>query len=181
MAEGVPAGADGGRGGGDFRAHLIRYGGDAYHEIVEKAQGCYVFCLDPLDTEAPEGTLAIGNGGAYSANRTLVVYLLGTPIDVEAVALALDQALVCAGATYTPASNFLTATFASDGPHSVAVCLRDRAGNLSEPLTGSVTVVQTPPSAPTVVLSASGGDPGSTTRLTGPTSALTSSAVISSR
>ena len=26
----------------DFRRHLIRYGGDAYPEIVEKAQGCYV-------------------------------------------------------------------------------------------------------------------------------------------
>ena len=44
MAEGEPAraGADQ-QGSGDFRAHLIRYGGDAYHEIVEKAQGCYVF------------------------------------------------------------------------------------------------------------------------------------------
>ncbi|HEY3555790.1 MAG TPA: aspartate aminotransferase family protein [Casimicrobiaceae bacterium] len=27
---------------GDFREHLIRYGGDAYPEIVEKAAGCYV-------------------------------------------------------------------------------------------------------------------------------------------
>ena len=27
----------------DFRDHLIRYGGDAYPEIVEKAQGCYVW------------------------------------------------------------------------------------------------------------------------------------------
>jgi 2,2-dialkylglycine decarboxylase (pyruvate) len=27
----------------DFRAHLVRYGGDAYPEIVEKAQGCYVW------------------------------------------------------------------------------------------------------------------------------------------
>jgi 2,2-dialkylglycine decarboxylase (pyruvate) len=26
-----------------FREHLIRYGGDAYPEIVEKAQGCYVY------------------------------------------------------------------------------------------------------------------------------------------
>lgn len=54
MAEAEPAGAsvkakgeqagDGDRqAGGDFRAHLIRYGGDAYHEVVEKAQGCYVF------------------------------------------------------------------------------------------------------------------------------------------
>ena len=43
MAEGKRAGAQGAAGGGDFRAHLIRYGGDAYHEIVEKAQGCYVF------------------------------------------------------------------------------------------------------------------------------------------
>ena len=29
--------------GADFRTHLIRYGGDAYPEIVEKAQGCYVY------------------------------------------------------------------------------------------------------------------------------------------
>ena len=29
--------------GGDFREHLIRYGGDAYPEIVDKAQGCYVW------------------------------------------------------------------------------------------------------------------------------------------
>jgi len=43
MAEGEPAGADDGQASGDFRAHLIRYGGDAYHEVVEKAQGCYVF------------------------------------------------------------------------------------------------------------------------------------------
>ena len=28
---------------GDFREHLIRYGGDAYPEIVDKAQGCYVW------------------------------------------------------------------------------------------------------------------------------------------
>jgi len=28
--------------GGDFREHLIRYGGDAYPEIVEKAQGSLV-------------------------------------------------------------------------------------------------------------------------------------------
>ena len=28
--------------GGDFREHLIRYGGDAYPEIVEKAQGSWV-------------------------------------------------------------------------------------------------------------------------------------------
>ena len=27
----------------DFRDHLIRYGGDPYPEIVEKAQGCYVW------------------------------------------------------------------------------------------------------------------------------------------
>src|SRR5204862_3990080 len=27
----------------DFRQHLIRYGGDVYAEIVEKAQGCYVW------------------------------------------------------------------------------------------------------------------------------------------
>ena len=27
----------------DFREHLIRYGGDHYPEIVEKAQGCYVW------------------------------------------------------------------------------------------------------------------------------------------
>jgi 2,2-dialkylglycine decarboxylase (pyruvate) len=28
---------------GDFRRNLIRYGGDVYPEIVEKAQGCYVW------------------------------------------------------------------------------------------------------------------------------------------
>ena len=27
----------------DFRENLIRYGGDVYPEIVEKAQGCYVW------------------------------------------------------------------------------------------------------------------------------------------
>jgi len=27
----------------NFREHLIRYGGDVYPEIIEKAQGCYVF------------------------------------------------------------------------------------------------------------------------------------------
>ncbi len=27
----------------DFREHLVRYGGDAYPEIVEKARGCYVW------------------------------------------------------------------------------------------------------------------------------------------
>jgi 2,2-dialkylglycine decarboxylase (pyruvate) len=43
MAEREPAGADGGQASGDFGAHLIRYGGDVYDEIVEKAQGCYVF------------------------------------------------------------------------------------------------------------------------------------------
>ena len=43
MAEGKRARADSIKEGGDFRAHLIRYGGDAYHEVVEKAQGCYVF------------------------------------------------------------------------------------------------------------------------------------------
>ena len=26
----------------DFRQHLVRYGGDPYPEIVEKAEGCYV-------------------------------------------------------------------------------------------------------------------------------------------
>ena len=30
----------------DFRDHLIRYGGDPYPEIVEKAQGCYVWAGD---------------------------------------------------------------------------------------------------------------------------------------
>ena len=30
----------------DFREHLIRYGGDAYTEIIEKAQGCYVWDAD---------------------------------------------------------------------------------------------------------------------------------------
>jgi len=29
--------------GADFREHLIRYGGDAYPEIVDKAKGCYVW------------------------------------------------------------------------------------------------------------------------------------------
>ena len=43
MAERGPAGADDDQASGDFRAHLIRYGGDAYDEVVEKAQGCYVF------------------------------------------------------------------------------------------------------------------------------------------
>src|SRR2546430_1491153 len=27
----------------DFRQNLIRYGGDAYPEIVDRAQGCYVW------------------------------------------------------------------------------------------------------------------------------------------
>ena len=27
----------------EFRANLIRYGGDVYPEIIERAQGCYVF------------------------------------------------------------------------------------------------------------------------------------------
>ena len=27
----------------DFRENLIRYGGDVYPEIVERAQGCYVW------------------------------------------------------------------------------------------------------------------------------------------
>jgi 4-aminobutyrate aminotransferase-like enzyme len=27
----------------EFRRHLIRYGGDDYPQIVEKAQGCYVW------------------------------------------------------------------------------------------------------------------------------------------
>ena len=27
----------------DFRAHLVRYGGDAYPEVIERASGCYVF------------------------------------------------------------------------------------------------------------------------------------------
>ena len=27
----------------DFRAHLIRYGGDPYPHVVEKALGCYVW------------------------------------------------------------------------------------------------------------------------------------------
>ena len=27
----------------EFRRHLIRYGGDTYPEVVEKAQGCYVW------------------------------------------------------------------------------------------------------------------------------------------
>jgi len=30
----------------DFRRHLIRYGGDTYDAIVEKAQGCHVFDAD---------------------------------------------------------------------------------------------------------------------------------------
>ncbi len=42
MAEGEPARTTEEQ-AGDFREHLIRYGGDAYPEIVEKAQGCYVY------------------------------------------------------------------------------------------------------------------------------------------
>jgi len=37
---------DNGTGNEDFRRHLIRYGGDTYGAIVEKAQGCYVFDAD---------------------------------------------------------------------------------------------------------------------------------------
>ena len=29
--------------GSDFREHLIRYGGDVYGEVVEKARGCYIW------------------------------------------------------------------------------------------------------------------------------------------
>jgi 2,2-dialkylglycine decarboxylase (pyruvate) len=45
MAEGEPAPTTGDAdiAADDFREHLIRYGGDAYPEIVEKAQGCYVW------------------------------------------------------------------------------------------------------------------------------------------
>jgi 2,2-dialkylglycine decarboxylase (pyruvate) len=32
--------------GADFREHLIRYGGDMYAAVVEKAQGCYVYDAD---------------------------------------------------------------------------------------------------------------------------------------
>src|SRR6476646_4191170 len=35
--------ADNGTDSEDFRRHLIRYGGDTYGSIVEKAQGCYVW------------------------------------------------------------------------------------------------------------------------------------------
>ena len=38
--------ADNGTDSEDFRRHLIRYGGDTYGSIVEKAQGCYVFDAD---------------------------------------------------------------------------------------------------------------------------------------
>jgi 2,2-dialkylglycine decarboxylase (pyruvate) len=44
MAEGEPAPTTTNeQAGSDFREHLIRYGGDAYPEIVEKALGCYVY------------------------------------------------------------------------------------------------------------------------------------------
>jgi len=36
-------GGEGGGNQGDFRQNLIRYGGDVYPEIVERAQGCYVW------------------------------------------------------------------------------------------------------------------------------------------
>ena len=46
QSHGEPSMADNGTDSEDFREHLIRYGGDTYPAIVEKAQGCYVFDAD---------------------------------------------------------------------------------------------------------------------------------------
>ena len=56
----------------DFRDHLIRYGGDLYPEVIEKAQGCYVWDASGkkvLDFTSGQMCATVGHSHPRGASR----------------------------------------------------------------------------------------------------------------
>ena len=109
-----------------------------------------------LNTLAPgAAALVVGDGSGFATSRTVPLGLVNPSAATANVAIVLDPpaAVDCSAASYAATwPSALSALFGSDGPHTVAVCLRDTAGNTSAaPLTGGVTVDTQTPTASVVI------------------------------
>jgi len=134
-----------------------------------------------LDRQAPaRPVLTLGDGSGWSRAQGGVLSLAIAAQDLPAVAGAavsgLDRSWIANGADCTPggltprafngSEAWTVASPGQDGPKEVAVCVVDRAGNVSPAATATITVDTQPPTAPG--LSLSGGDPAHPTFTTSP-------------
>lgn len=105
-----------------------------------------------VDTSAPQGTVAIDGGAAYTTS-TVVQLTLSAPSDVQQVAFAEGASLDCATASYESFAATKTMSLGGQGARTVTVCFKDGAG-LTASASDGIVVDGAPPSG---TLSIDGG------------------------
>lgn len=106
-----------------------------------------------IDNDAPTGSVAISQG-AYTntANVLLALTYSDALSGVDAVAIA--NGATCTGASFESVSSLRTFTIPStQGSKTVAVCFRDRVGNVTTPYTATTIVDTIEPSTVSLELS----------------------------
>lgn len=107
-----------------------------------------------LDVKPPSGTMRINGGATITNNRTLSVNLTASDITsgVEGVCLK-ETKLSCLPGEFIPFAAQVPFQLqdSPEGKKTVYATLRDRAGKLSKPLKGKITVDTTPPDGTLVI------------------------------
>ena len=92
-----------------------------------------------VDRTAPVASVSVNNGATFSTTTTPTARVTATA-DATSLALTVDTVINCAAATYVAFTTTPTVTLpAIQGVHTVRVCVRDAAGNVSA-VSGDATI-----------------------------------------
>ena len=100
-----------------------------------------------LDTRRPQATFSLAQGAAFTTTTTVSTDFSNVDSDVVSFSRGNGSTLDCAAATYTAfvTGTSFTLTSGNDGSRTVAVCLKDTAGNTTL-FTDAINLDQTNPS-----------------------------------
>ena len=113
-----------------------------------------------LDSKAPEGTLKINNGATHTRYQNVYLNLAATDIGGSGVeSMCISNTTECS--SWKPYQEGIYPDWNliddKDGIKTVYVWYRDNIGNVTSPISATITMDQTPPSKGTIVIN--GGDP----------------------
>ncbi|MDP2343332.1 MAG: carboxypeptidase-like regulatory domain-containing protein [Deltaproteobacteria bacterium] len=135
-------------------------GGDGVRTVFAcflDGAGNFALATTTLTVDRTPPTVALTlNGGAVFATTTTPTALVSASSDATNLALSIDAALNCDTANYSAAFTTAPAVVlpSAEGSHTVRVCVRDAAGNVSSAPASSSIVLDTTRPVGTVVVNA---------------------------